>query len=217
MGVLERHQHRLVRRQANELRQEGGKGPFHADPRRQLERRIASAAVDRQKLGEERDILPRIGRIRLDQLLELVEPRLGTVLAANTGGVFELADDREKGAVLVQRRPEIAQPQVRLLADALLERPCEARLADPRFAADQNDATFAGLRLFPTAQQQLDLVNPPDHRGVRRAQRREAIRDIARTHNLPNLHRVGEALDLLEAERAALEQCADQTMRRRAR
>ena len=123
----------------------------------------------------------RIGRIRFEQRHELVETSLGTILAANTGGVLKLADERKKRAVLLQRRAEIAQPEVRLLGDVLLERPCEARLSDPGFAADQHDATFAGLRLLPTAQQQLYFLGTPDDRRVRRTSRREAVRDIARS------------------------------------
>src|SRR5258708_27864794 len=178
MGVLERHQHWLACRQADELRQERGQRSFHASPGRQLERRIALAAVNPKELGEERDLLLRIGRIRLEQRCDLVETRLGTIFAANTGGVLKLADERKKGAVLVQCRPEIAQPQVRLLGNVLLEGPCEARLSDPGLAADQHDTTFAALRLLPAAQQQLYFLGTPDGPRGRRTARQEADRAI---------------------------------------
>jgi hypothetical protein len=84
-----------------------------------------------------------------EQRCELVEASVSTVLTANACGMFKLADDRKKSAVLVKRRPEIAHARVRLVADALLECPGEARLSNPRFATEQYDMTLAGLRSLP--------------------------------------------------------------------
>ena len=93
-----------MRRQAHELREERSHRSLHAHPGRQIKRRIAFATIDSEKLAEERDILLRIGRIRFDQCHELRETRLGAVLAIDAGGMLELADDREEGAVVMQRR-----------------------------------------------------------------------------------------------------------------
>jgi hypothetical protein len=63
--------------------------------------------------------------------------------------MFKLVDDRKKSAVLMKLRPEIVHSRMRPIADALLERPREARLSNPRFATEQHDMTLAGLRLLP--------------------------------------------------------------------
>src|SRR5215470_6474085 len=114
MSVLERYQHRLERRQADQLRQERGQRSLHADPGRQRECRIALAAVDPEKLGEQRDFMMRIGRTRFEQRYELGKTRLGTILAVNTGGMLELANDRMKRALGMMGRAEIPQVEAEL-------------------------------------------------------------------------------------------------------
>jgi hypothetical protein len=62
----------------------------------------------------------------------------------------------------------------------------EARLADAWLARDQDDATFAGLGLFPAPRQWRRLL--VDERGqCRSAQNLEPARDTAWTQYLPGL------------------------------
>jgi hypothetical protein len=107
------------------------------------------AAGNPQELGQQRNLLARLGRMSFEQRCELVEASVGAVVTANACGMFKLADDRKKSAVLVQGRPEIMHLRVRLVADALLECPREARLSDPWFATEHYDMTLSGLRLLP--------------------------------------------------------------------
>jgi hypothetical protein len=57
----------------------------------------------------------------------------------------ELVDERIKRAVLVIGRAEIAQSQMRLGVEALVQCRGEARLADSGFAGDQHDLTIGRL------------------------------------------------------------------------
>src|SRR5262245_18204664 len=123
--------------------------------------------------------------------------------------MLKLADDREEGAIVMQRRRELAQLRVRFRSDTLVKGTYEARLSDAGFAAHQHDATFASLGLLPTTQQQLYFLGTPDDRQVRGPSRGKTVRDIARSQHLPDLLRAGEALDLPGPQSAALEQLAN--------
>ena len=82
----------------------------------------------------------------------------------------------------------------------------EARLADAWLARDQDDATFAGLGLFPAPLQWRRLL--VDERGqCRSAQSLESARDTARTQYLPGWHRSSNAPDRDGAEIGAMREC----------
>jgi hypothetical protein len=83
--------------------------------------------------------------------------------------VAELVDERIKRAILVVRRTEITQPDVRLAVQALRQCCGDAGLADARFAGDQHDLAVAALGALPAPQQQLDLLVAADQRGQRQA------------------------------------------------
>ena len=69
-------------------------------------------------------------------------------------------------AVLVVRRAEVAQANVRLARDPLLQRSGETRLADARLARKQNNLTLAALGSLPAPEQQFDLLLAPDQRRL---------------------------------------------------
>ena len=174
-----------------------------------------SEARQRQQIGEECHIL--VGRRGAGQQgLELLQPGSGRVVAREPRCPAELVDEREQRAVLVIGRAEIAQAEMRLGVEALLQCRGDARLADAGLARDQHDLAVARLGARPAPQQQVDLLVAADQRRQRRsAQCLEPARDDARPQYLPGRHRRGDALDLDGAEIAVLEEIADQPARAR--
>src|SRR5882762_1411693 len=77
-------------------------------------------------------------------------PRAGR--RARTQPPPELVDEREQRAVLVIGRAEIAQAEIWLGVEALLQCRNDARLADAGFARDQHDLAVAGLGARPAPQ-----------------------------------------------------------------
>ena len=69
------------------------------------------------------------------------------VVAREAGCVFELADNRIEGAVLVVRRTEVAQPDMRFVANTLRQRLGETGFADAELGRQQHDpaVTARGL------------------------------------------------------------------------
>ena len=103
---------------------------------------------------------------------------------------------------------------MRLLRDTLLHRFGQPRFTDARLGGDQHGAPFAGFRLVPSAQQQLDLLVAADQRRRARAQRFEPAADFAFGQHLEGMRRSGKSLERLRAEIAQLEQAADVAARR---
>src|SRR5262249_51809291 len=100
-----------------------------------------------------------------------------------------------ESAALAVRRAEIEEARVGLLTEALLERARDPRLADTRFAREQDDTALALPSLSPAAQQQLDLFLTPDQRRqAPRAQRLETALDGTGPDHLPRTDRLGKAL-----------------------
>ncbi len=112
------------------------------------------------------------------------------------------------------RRAEIAQPGVRLLGDALLDRLGQPRLADPRLGRNQDDPPLARLGLGPAAQEEVDLLVAADQRRRARAQRLKAARDTALADDAPHPLPGGKPLQRLRTEIADLEQGAELAPRR---
>jgi hypothetical protein len=74
--------------------------------------------------------------------------------------------------------------------------------------------TFAGLRLLPAAEEQLDFLVAPDQRRRARAQRLEPAHRAAFAQDKPGTLRLGEAGKLLRPEVPQIEQSADLPARR---
>jgi hypothetical protein len=81
---------------------------------------------------------------------ELLQPGRGPVVVDEPRRMAELVDEREQRAVLMIGRAEIAQAQMRLGLELLLQCGGEARLADARFAGEQYDLTFSRPGASPT-------------------------------------------------------------------
>src|SRR5580693_6497355 len=113
------------------------------------------------------------------------------------------------------RRAERAQARVRLAGDPFDQGLGEARLANARFARDQDDAALAGLRLLPAPSQQPQLLVAVDEWRARRAQRLETALGSALAHYPCGFDRYGEAFDLDRAEILVVEQPAGQPPRAR--
>jgi hypothetical protein len=104
-------------------------------------------------------------------------------------------------------RALVAQPHVRLRADALLKRRDYPRLADSGFAGEQYHLAIAGAGTLPAPFEDVDLLLAPDARRQRaRVRRFKAALDPARRVDLPGSDRRIEPLEHLRAETGALEQ-----------
>jgi hypothetical protein len=103
---------------------------------------------------------------------------------------------------------------VRLVGDAFQQRHRDPRLADTGLARQQHRLTDAALGAAPLPEDQVDLVLPADERRQRGGmQRLEAAFDRARPQHLPDVHGLGDALEVHHAEVAAIEQVAHQPAR----
>jgi hypothetical protein len=177
LRILEDHQNWTGARQSLDLRNERLLRSLPALLRGQLDLRVASIVRQRQHVRKEGDILSR-GRGERQQRVKLVEFRLRTVVARQSGGALHFADDRKKGIVGVLRRTEISQASERLIGKSLHERGGEARFADPGLAGKENDLAFAALCRRPAPRQQFAFFFAPDESGqVGGMQRLEVVRD----------------------------------------
>jgi hypothetical protein len=121
VDVLVDHQHRPLPGQELELPEQRLGCPLLPPPWREIEGWVPAGGRDRQQIGQERHIVDG-RRGRREQRLQLLEPRLGRVVAFEPGRAGELADDRVQGIIAVVRRAEAAQPGVRLVPEPFLQR-----------------------------------------------------------------------------------------------
>jgi hypothetical protein len=178
--------------------------------RTEVGQRVTPRSRQRQQIGEECDIL--VGRCgEGQQSLELLPPGGGRVVAREPRCPAELVDKRKQRAVLVMGRAEIAQAEMRLGVEALLQCRRDARLAEAGFAGDHHDLAVTSLSARPAAQQQIDFLVAADQRRQRRSpQCLEPALDGARPQYPPRRHRRGNALHFDGAEIAVLEEITDQ-------
>src|SRR5271169_2961611 len=98
---------------------------------------------------------------------------------------------------------------MRLGLDALRQCRGQARFADPRLAGDQYHPPFAGLRLLPAPQQEVELLVAADQWRGPRTQCLEAADDRALADHTPGTLWLGETGERLGPEILDLEQRAD--------
>ena len=92
---------------------------------------------------------------------------------------------------------------MRLASDALGERLCKARLADPRLARDQHNLPFAFPSKPLALHQEIELVLAANEIGkTRRANRLEAALGRRQPFDRPRRNRLGNTLDLMLAKAA---------------
>src|SRR5208282_2655438 len=99
------------------------------------------------------------------QGLEFVEPGHCVIPALKTSGALKPRDERIERAVAMLERAEMAQPDMRLVAQALLKRGDQAGLSDPRLARQEHHLPFTGLCARPASEKQFTFFFPPDQRG----------------------------------------------------
>ncbi len=190
MGVLEHHQHRPVPRLRYELVEQRLELLLPFALRTEVE--VRGRARQRQQLAQQRDIVV-IFCPSGEQRPQFAELLFDRIIADKSGGVFELRDKRMERAVLVVRRAEIPQADMRLGSDILGERRRQPRLADARLAGDQHHPSLAALRLLPAADEQLDFLLAPHERRLPRAQRLEPACLAAFAQDTPGALRLGKA------------------------
>ena len=127
---------------------------------------------------------------------------------AETGRPFHLRDHRIERAVLMMRRAEIAQTVCGSAVIRSDQRLGETGLANARLGGNQHHPPFAGLRLPPAAEQQIQFLVAADQR--RTPERSASNRPSARFSATPPCrHRLRQTFEFDEAEIPALEQAAD--------
>ena len=164
MQILEDHQYGLPLRQTSELSQQRLECLFLLSLWREVESGVTIVEGQRQKLRQQRHVTFG-GCIRRKERLQLVEPRRRRIVAREAGRPFELADEREQGAILVMRRAEIAQSRISLALDAVSEGLDQSRFPNPRLCRDQHHTPRTRFRLRPSTPQQLDFLLASDERG----------------------------------------------------
>ena len=166
-----------------------------------------------EQLGQRFHVSRRRGG-RRQQRLQLLEPSRRRVVTREPGRALELGHERVQGTVLAVRRAGVVQEGVRLVAEMLLHRRQQPRLADPRLAREQHHLALAALGPLPAPQQQAHLLLAPDQREQGRGvERLEPARRRADAEDPVRPDRLGEALGLDAAEIGALEEAADEPAR----
>ena len=217
--ILDDEQDRLPRGARVQPLQHGPKGLFTLPDRRQRQRRVAIRGRERQQRRPQRDGLGP-GQIVLFQAVQHpVEPGLRRFLAVEGEGPFVEVDGRIESRVLEMRRAAplddgcVHFPFDHLSQDVLLHRVDQARLAQARLADQQDDLPHALLGLLPAIREQADLlIAAGQRRELRRGHRVDRTpghRDVLDPEQLDGL---GDALDLLPAERGALKLPLEQAM-----
>ena len=144
-----------------------------------------------------------------EQRSQFGEPDRRRVRVSEAGRSLHLRDHRIERAVLMVRRAEIAQPNVRFSGDPLSQRLRKAGLAHARFSGNQHHPSVPGLRLRPAAEQQFHLLVAADQRCGAGTQRLELADRAVFRHDVPGRHRHGQTFEFDRAEILALEQAAD--------
>ena len=127
-----------------------------------------------------------------------------------------MLDHRVERAVGVVRRAVVAERRVRLVAEALAQRPDQrATCRSPARPTSSTTWPSPSLAQRPALEQDAELVLAPDQRRETLAvQRLEAALGATLAFDPPGRQRLGEALEALRAEVGQLEQPADQPPRR---
>ena len=181
--------------------------------RRHRQRAVARLGVDREHRGDVAHVGERPAVLADDQRFELVEARLGGLVARELESALEVVDARPVGAVQVVRRALHAHRARALALQALAQRAEDAALADARLAGEQHHLALAVLRQRPALEQQPDLLLAPDQRREAPLRGRvEAARRLADADDAQRLGRLGDALERDPAERLVLEAAAGQPL-----
>ena len=170
---------------------------------------VRGGTRQRQQLAQQRDLVV-IPRARREQRPQFAELAVGRVVARETGGAFELGDERIERAVLVVRRAEIAQARVRLASDrartaprsaATCRCPARRRSAPPGLRRSSPAPSGAAAARVPRR------ARPAASLPERSASKRLTIAAFA--EHPPGVLRLGEAGERLRPEIVEVEQPAD--------
>src|SRR5215469_7164041 len=157
MRVLENHDERLLARHALDVADQRLQGPLLLALRAEVRQRMALRNRQRQQVGEERHIfVPR--RSAGEQDFEFLQLGRGWVVAYELRSMPELVDKRIECAVAAIGRAEIAQTEMRLGVEPLLQLHSDARLANTGLARNEHDLAVAHLGTHPATQQKIDLL-----------------------------------------------------------
>jgi hypothetical protein len=131
------------------------------------------------------------------------------IFALKPGSAFHLRKDWIECAILMVRRAEITQTDVRLIRNAIRERFGKTGLPDPGLAGNQHHTPTACLRLPLAAEQQVQFLSSADERRGAGTESLEAAKREVLGEHAPSMLRFGEALQGLRPEIRKLEQSAN--------
>src|SRR5215471_2244216 len=109
----------------------------------------------------------------------------------------------------------VLNTRVAVTHEAIDERLCQARLADPRLPGDVDDAPVARLGLGPATHQQFKLLFATEKRRTRIAQRFKSAPDRALAQSLRGSSKLAAMLQIGSARVDAFEQLSDEPPGRR--
>ena len=179
--------------------------------RAEVGRAIAFIRRDAQQRPEQGRRLVQLLGALCEQRLELGEPVCGFVMGGEARRPLELRDDRVERAVGVIGGAKMADCDVRLVRQLLAKGVQQPRLANARFARDQDDLAISVLGPVPALQQHSQLVVTSDQRRqALSVEGLEAAVGGALALDPEGRDRLCEALDLGWTEVGQLEQRAHQ-------
>jgi hypothetical protein len=216
MQILDDADHRRLGAQALQALDQRGKRIAPQLLRCPVERRIVSVGGDRQQVRKQRHECRRLQIAAPEQRFELAQPLVVAIAGAELRRPLQLRDDRIERAGAMMRRALIAQPDVRLRRDPLIEEMRrKPRLADAGLAANQHDLALAAPGPLLALGQALEFMLAADEPGeARGAVGFEAARERRWTLHHRDFDRLAESLDRTRAEFAQLKQIAEQPARR---
>ena len=110
---------------------------------REVQHAIRRFVGQQQEMRDQRDRLFGKNAGVINEGLELFQPDFGIILAIEPGRPLDLANDRVEGAIGVIGRTLETQAEMRRLFQKVHQFLGQARLADPRFAGQEQDLAFA--------------------------------------------------------------------------
>ena len=213
MQVLDTYQDRRARAQdGHQLRDhaEEGLALMLGAFRRRL---VAPVRRDLQHGGDEGRV---IGHSRVvEQLGDLAEPDVGRIVPGDRRGAPEEGEDRLEGGVAELRLARQGDHPAGSRSDPLGEFDHEPGLADPCLAGDQHCTTRPAGCLVPDVPEGRNLRGATLKGWQRsaRPRREEPVLDLALAQYPVRGDRLGEPLQRHRAERAAVEEVRNQSVR----
>src|SRR5580704_8124763 len=196
MRILENHQHWIVVRQPDDLRDQRFERSLPALFRGKLEPGISSIVSERKHFRKQGSIPGRGWRLS-EHGIELVELHFRRIVVRQAGSPFHLPNDRIERTVCMVGGAVISQARMGFSGQMFQNRGREPRFPDTCFAREQDDLSLTFPCPGPAAKKQFGFFLPPDEWSQPgRMQGVEAARDRTPPQSGPGSRRSGNALEV---------------------